>query len=348
MKKISLFLVVILCLSVFAGCGQSKTPPAEIPSQKEVPAAVPSQPETFVPVPSEPETKEPETTEPETTKTAPVIPQDQYVGDILITVDAEEADISYNDVKWLGVDMGKVLDSLPNLKRIYMIGCGLTNAEYAALQDSHPNVRIIWEINLNYWTLRTDAVGFTTFNSAGQSWWMTNEDAYYLRYCTDMVALDLGHNRVTDLSFLQYMPNLKVLLLVDNLERIDESGRMVHISDFSWLKYCPKLRYLEIFVSDAKDLSFLKYCREIEDLNISYTLVDSIEYLKDLPNLQRLWMEGTYVSYEDFQTLTEIYPNATLVYYGTGSIDQGWRDGPHYWAMRNMVLNNVIDPVYAD
>lgn len=335
MKKRTILLTLFLCLSLLAACGRS-----EIPAENPASSAVSAQPESSVPEETEPE----ETTEEKTT----FIPQDLYVGDILITADQEEADISYTDVKYLGIDMGQVLDSLPNLKKLTMIGCGLNNAEYAALQDSHPNIKIVWEVNLTYWTLRTDAVGFTTFNSAGQSWWMTDEDAYYLRYCTDLQALDLGHNKITDLSFLQYMPNMKVLLLVDNMKPDPNNAYVGHLSDFSWLKYCPKLRYLEIFVSDAKDLSFLKYCRQIEDLNISYTLVDSIEYLKDLPNLQRLWMEGTYVTYEDFLTLTQIYPNATLVYYGSGSIDQGWREGDHYWAMRNMVLNNVIDPVYAD
>ena len=322
-------ILILLILCLLAACGRMESVPEEI--------------STSIP----PVTEEP-TTQEETTTESTTVLQDVYVGEILITPDAEEADISYVDVKWLGIDMNQVLDSLPNLKKIYMIGCGLNNVEYAALQDAHPNVKIVWEVNLTYWTLRTDAVGFSTFLGVNPPYWLTNEDAYYLRYCTDLVALDIGHNKVSDLSFLQYLPNLKVLILADNLKPDPNNAYVGHLSDFSWLKYCTKLRYLEIFVSDAKDLSFLQYCPEIEDLNICYTYVDSIEYLKNLPNLQRLWMEGTYVTYEDFLTLTEIYPNATLVYWGSGSVDQGWREGDHYWAMRNMVTNNVIDPVYAD
>lgn len=327
MKKVLRITISLLCLAALTACGHRKEA-AEFETQPV------SLPETTV-----------ETTTEETTS----VPQDVYIGDILIPGTAEEADISYVDIRSLGIDMGAVLDSLPYLRRIYMIGCGLTNPEYAALQDTHPNIKIVWEVDLTYWTIRTDAVGFTTYNYVGQGWWMTDADAYYLRYCTDLVALDIGHNRVSDVSFLQYMPNLKVLILVDNM-KVDAYGNYLgYLSDLSVLRYCPKLRYLEAFVTDVSDLSFLQYCKEIEDLNLCYTSVSSIEYLTDLPRLQRLWMEGLWnLPYEEFAKLYEIYPNATLVYYGSGSIDQGWREGDHYWAMRNMVLNNVIDPIYAD
>ena len=328
MKKIVLGLFVI-CVFVLASCGRSEDP-------VDVPA-------TTVPAPVE------TTTEETTTEETTTYPSEVYIGDLVITNDQTEADISYYDVKALGVDMNQVLDSLPNLQTITMIDCGLSNAEYAALQDSHPDIKIIWEVDLTYWKLRTDAVGFTTFKGSGEDYWLTNEDAYYLRYCTDLVALDIGHNMVSDISFLQYLPNIKILILVDNMKPPSETGgALEYLDDCSWISYCKKLRYLEVFVSDVRDLSFLKDTPLIEDLNICYSYVDSIEYLKDLPNLQRLWMEGTDVPYEDFEILQEIYPDATLVYWGSGSVDQGWREGDHYWAMRNMVINNVIDPVYAD
>ena len=144
------------------------------------------------------------------------------------------------------------------------------------------------------------------------------------------------------------MPNLKILIMVDNSNGYDANGRINYISDFSVLKYCTKLRYLEIFCTNVSDLRFLKYCKEIEDLNISYTGVSSIKYLKKLPKLKRLWMEHTGVSYDDFLKLQKIYPDVEMVYYGTGSVDQGWRDGDRYWAMRDMVLNNRIHEIYAD
>ncbi len=90
----------------------------------------------------------------------------------------------------------------------------------------------------------------------------------------------------------------------------------------------------------------MQYLTELEDLNISYNSVSSIQYMRNLPHLQRLWMEHTYIPYSEYVELTQLYPNAQIVYVGEGSIDQGWRSGPHYWAMRNMVKNNVIDDIY--
>ncbi|MBQ4224266.1 MAG: leucine-rich repeat domain-containing protein, partial [Prevotella sp.] len=36
------------------------------------------------------------------------------------------------------------------------------------------------------------------------------------RYCTKLKGLDLGHNAITDISFIENMPHLRVLILADN------------------------------------------------------------------------------------------------------------------------------------
>ena len=346
MKKIILILVSVFCLAALSACGQILNPGGET-AVESTPSPTASGEETPSEAPSseEEETKGPEEASPAESDSEEA--EGVTVGKKVISTAAKKANISHINVKKLKIDMDEVLDSLPNLEKIKMIDCGLNNAEYAALQDRHPDVKIVWEVDLTYWKLRTDAVGFTTFNSADQGWGMTNEEAYYLRYCTDLVSLDIGHNFVSDFSFLQYMPNMKVLILADN-KNIDPKYDTYYASDYSWLKYCPKLRYVELFINDCSDYSFLQYCKEIEDFNICYSDAADIEYLKDMPKLERLWMEYTFIPYEQYEELTKIYPDATIVYYGAGSVDQGWREGDHYWAMRNMVINNVIDPVYAD
>ena len=37
-----------------------------------------------------------------------------------------------------------------------------------------------------------------------------------LQYCTDLIALDLGHNGIDDLSWLEPLQNLQLLILSDN------------------------------------------------------------------------------------------------------------------------------------
>ncbi len=270
---------------------------------------------------------------------------DAWIKEHHIYAQADYVDISYIDVR--DVDIDKIIERLPNLSRLVMIDCGLDNDGYASLQDRHPDIKIVWEIVLEYWTIRTDAVAFSTYKTTAEEYYMMNEDAYYLRYCTELVALDLGHNYVSDLSFLEYMPELKVLILVDNVKEKD-GETLRHLTDLSELRYCTKLRYLEIFANNVSDFSWMENLTELEDLNISYNSVSSIQYMTNLPHLKRLWMEHTYISYDGYCRLRQMYPSAQIVYDGEGSVDQGWRSGARYYAMRRMFRENVIDDLYRD
>lgn len=270
---------------------------------------------------------------------------DAWIREHGIYASSEYIDISHIDVS--DVDMDMIISRFPNVKRLVMCDCGLDNDGYAALQDRHPDIKIVFEIVLDYWTIRTDAVAFSTFKTTAEEFYMNNDDAYYLKYCNELVALDLGHNYVSDLSFLEYMPDLKVLILVDNVKEKD-GERLYHLTDLSELRYVPKLRYLEIFANNVSDLSFLDYMPDLEDLNISYNSVSSIEHMQNMPKIKKLWMEHTYISGAGVGTLRQLYPNARIVSSGEGSVDQGWRSGERYRAVRRMFFENVIDDYYRD
>ncbi len=259
------------------------------------------------------------------------------VDGVAVTPDMTELDLSGHDLAGLGVDLYELFRMLPSLTRVDLCKTGFTNADYAALQDTFPDIRMIWEIVWHHWTFRTDVVAFSTMKTCAQTFFLYDEDAQYLRYCTDLVALDLGHNRVHDWSFLQYMPNLKILIAVDN-----------QVEDLSWIQYTPKLEYLEFFVGYVTDLSFLQYTPNLKDLNISYNRVSDATYLYNLPNLERLWMEHTRIPYSEYQKLKETYPNAKIIRNGEGSIDQGWRTHERYYAMRDMFKNNYVHELFMD
>lgn len=270
---------------------------------------------------------------------------DEWIREHGIYKEASYVDISHNDVK--DIDIDAVIEKLPNLERLVMVDCGLDNDGYAALQDRHPDIKIVWEIVLEHWTIRTDVVAFSTFKTTAEEFYLNNDEAYYLKYCNELVALDLGHNYVSDLSFLEYMPELKVLILVDNVKEKD-GETLRHLTDLSEVGYCTKLRYLEIFANNVSDFSFMENLTELEDLNISYNSVSSIEYMQNMPNIKKLWMEHTYIPYSGYQTLCRLYPNARIVASGEGSVDQGWRSGARYVAVRRMFRENVIDDIYRD
>lgn len=235
------------------------------------------------------------------------------------------------------------LQELPALRKVDMCNCGLTNEQMEQLSLQLPGIKLVWEIKMGIWTLRTDAVAFSTLKDGTIMYNLTDEDAKLLKYCTDMVALDIGHNHVTDLSFLQYMPNLKILILVDNMTE-DGTGRFVY--DLSMLKYCKKLMYLEFFVGSVSDISVLGDLKELVDLNISYNPISDITPLLNLPKLERLFLEHTNVSLEDYALLQETYPDAQIVYYGTGSVDQGWRTHERYYAMKDMYRKNYVHELF--
>ena len=264
-----------------------------------------------------------------------------------IASDVRELDFSGHDLAALDLDIYTLLELLRNLEKVDMCQCGYSNDEMAALQDAYPGIKIVWEIRLSHWTVRTDAVAFSTMKTCAQTFYLNDEEAKYLKYCTDLVALDLGHNYVTDLSFLQHMPELKILILVDNVKGW-ENGKIRRIDDLSMLQYVPKLEYLEFFCDGVKDISFLQYTPNLVDLNISYNPIRDATYLFELPKLERLFLEHTKIPYSEFERLKETYPNAQLEYYGEGSIDHGWRKHERYYAMRDMFKNNYVHPLFAD
>ena len=269
------------------------------------------------------------------------------VDGVRVTSDICELDFSGHDLAALDLDLYMLFGLLRNLEKVDMCQCGFSNDEMAALQDAFPEIKIVWEIQMSHWTVRTDAVAFSTMKTCSQTFFLNDDEAKYLKYCTDLVALDLGHNYVTDLSFLKYMPELKILILVDNVKSW-EGGKIHRIDDLSMLQYVPKLEYLEFFCDGVEDISFLQYTPNLVDLNISYNPVSDASYLFELPKLERLFLEHTKIPYSEFERLQETYPDAQIEYYGEGSIDHGWREHERYYAMRDMFKNNYVHSLFAE
>ena len=337
-----LALAVLLTLCSFATAGWNRSEPSE--------SAVVVLEGVTLPEDAQPEPEIPET-EPELPESEPeaLPPTEVWIGGVCIPVDAGEADLSGVDLSALpSGELDEALLLCPSLKKLTLIDCGLDNAGYAALQDAYPDIRMIWEIQMSHWTVRTDVIAFSTNKNCAEEFYLNNDEAYYFRYCTDMEALDIGHNYVSDLSFLEYLPKLKILILVDNVKYKDENDNLRHLTDVSEIRCCPELVYLEIFANNISSLDFLEYTPKIRDLNISYNPVRDASLLYKLPDLQRLWMEHTYISKQDFYALKKTYPNAKIVFEGEGSIDQGWRGVEKYYALRDCFNNNYIHPLFAE
>lgn len=258
--------------------------------------------------------------------------------------DSEEIDISNHSVSDMTPDeFCEKLKRFPNLKKVVMCDCGYSNEDMEKLMAIRPDVEFAWMLHFKRWKVRTDARSFSTLQDKDYVITMSNEDAALFRYCTKMQVLDIGHNQITDVSFLQYMPDLHVLIVHQNYDKVN-GGK---IRDLSYIKYCPKLTYLEIFDSSVSDLSFLQYTPELRDLYASKTLVDDITFLRDLPQLERLYMQATKISTDDYLKLRAIYPEVEFLYYGYTSVqDNNWRNSDKYRALRRSIRNNTLDPLF--
>ena len=236
-----------------------------------------------------------------------------------------------------GLTVDRVREIIPQfcaLKRIDLSDCGMENEELAALREEFPDTKIVWRLRMGKWSLKTDAVAFSVLIYNYNYTRLRNADIEVLKYCTDLQALDLGHQAITDISVIgEYLTDLRILILADNALHDIEPVRN--------LKY---LHYIELFVNPyLNDITPLEDCKQLVDVNVShlYTIYD-IRGLLDLPMLERLWIEHTATSAADIQLLKDTYPNATVTDQGYGSVDQGWRTHPRYFAMINMYFDTTF------
>ena len=248
------------------------------------------------------------------------------------STDITELDLSGKKISEAELpELKEIAAKLPNLQKLILCDCGLSNETLANLQNEL-GIRVVWRVKLGTkWSLRTDAVAFSVLIMDYKHVRMTSADLEVLKYCPDLLALDLGHQAITDLSKIaEYLPNLRLLILADN-----------QISDLSPLANLQHLHYLELFVNRVTDLSPLSGLKELVDVNISYNPISDISPLLNAPMMQRVWLEHTNVSADGVNQLRETYPEAKIVNIGKGSVDQGWRWGnARYEQMMKMWYGN--------
>lgn len=262
---------------------------------------------------------------------------------IAVDSTATEADISEIPVESVEA-VSQKLALLPNLTKLVMCNCGLSNEQMEQLIAAHPSVKFVWLIRVGGWEMRTDVKAFSKGNrktfeggeflGKGKTNF-TSEDLEPLKYCTDLIALDLGHgSRITDLSVLQYLPKLRFLILAMN-----------RITDISALSYCPELEYVEIFQNYISDWSPLLSLKKLTHLNCSTNYGKSADgdktypdytILKQMTQLQRVWIIRSGLGESALADLRAALPNAVINNVGGHSTDNGWRDNDLYREMQDL------------
>ena len=224
------------------------------------------------------------------------------------------------------------LKYLPNLTKVDLSNCGLSNEQMEQLIAQFPSVKFVWMIKIGAWEVRTDITAFSkgnrktfpndmgSFTGEGKSNF-NNDDIQVLKYLTDLVYLDLGHgNRISDVTVISQLKHLRVLILSMN-----------KIEDISPLAQLKELECLEIYQNPIKDISPVAEMPKLKYLNCSSTYIEDITPLLGLQNLDMLWfVRVKYISEEQRQQLSDTLTNCNICFNANSSGDGGWTDNGLY------------------
>ena len=169
-------------------------------------------------------------------------------------------------------------------------------------------------------TARTDDTTFMPVRE--RVYYFNDEEAYNLRYCEDMVCIDIGHMSIHNIDFVEYMPKLKYLILAHTQLQYIEP-----------IRSCKNLVFLELDWAPIRDLSPLVECTALEDLNVG-NVYCSFEPLMEMPWLKNLWMIG---SGKSAYQISQALPDTKVQAAGNATVAAGWRDLPNYFAMRDFL-----------
>ena len=241
------------------------------------------------------------------------------------------------------------LSQLPNLKKVDMFATEIRRSRIEFLAKAFPDIEFGWTMIIPCSNplhperaphkIRTDATAFSTLHNNKTS---DHEaiDFSILKYCKNLQALDIGHNRVTDLSFLYDLPHLKVLIVACNIE----------LNDITPIGSLKELQYLELFKNDVHDISCLASCTELVDLNICFNRIKDLTPLYGLQKLRRLWLfnsnnysDSIPVPAEAVRALRQALPGCKVDPYSY-STEGGWREHPRYDTIYEMFWGTEYIP----
>lgn len=233
-------------------------------------------------------------------------------------------------------EVEKILPYFCNLKKIDMVDCGFSNDTMDALNKRHLDVKFVWKVNVCGLWLRTDAKYFMPVKNKLKK--VNGYACQNLRYCTDMEVLDFGHYGISNVDFVQYMPNLKYLLLCD--------GR---VSDLTAISKCTSLEFLEMFSTLVYDYWPLTNLTNLKDLNLGGTPCkidgDDRTYgpfgdytpLLQMTWLDRLWIPYTFLDKQTRTTIQDALPNTMILFNHTSMTGGGFRYTPKYFEQRDVM-----------
>ena len=250
--------------------------------------------------------------------------------------DTTTESLNFDGAKIADYDAFKeTLRYFPRVTSLEMNECNLKDEQIAAIREQYPNMGVVWTVHVRGRRVRTDRIAFSTKQYKDNTNRFTTDMVAPLQYCTSLIALDLGHNAVTDLEWIKPLQNLQVLILADN-----------HVTDLTPLASLKKLKYVELFLNKFTDVTPLGELPELLDVNICYTRAEDLTPLCNCPKLERIWISKSRFTQESLSALQQTFPNAIIDYDAEfDSTGRGWRKHPRYDAYLEMFrTDQPVDP----
>ncbi len=244
-------------------------------------------------------------------------------------------------------EIALALRALPNIDHVVMYKYRPSlNGMADYLINVFPDVQFDWTLDWLICSgrrvrLPSTATAFSTMKGRKDPRYKAHEIWERLQYFPDLLAIDVGHNNVSDLSFLTNFPNLRRLIVIDSLQPVTD------ISPLAELKH---LEYVELFMQNITDLTPLANHTELLDLNLATNDITDLTPLHSCTNLKRLWISSNpNLSQEEIDAFKAAVPGCEVVADlpkgdETGG---GWREHPHYDILVESFENNTYYP-FAD
>ncbi len=245
------------------------------------------------------------------------------IGDLVISPDETDVDLSTVKVKSIE-QVERAMTFLPKVKTLFMGEQDIPHDDMAAFRERvRDKYKVVWYVRFgDSKPFRTDITYFMPGRDCHlYNVTFTDATSYNIRYCEDLISVDVGHLGVKDVSWVAYLKNVEYLILAHTaVEHIDG------------IENCKKLKFLELDWSGIRTLDPLKGCTALEDLNIGNTFPD-VSALKEMPWLKNIYM--IFGSGKDAYELSQALPDTRVVTSGTATVASGWRNLPNYYAMRD-------------
>ena len=250
-------------------------------------------------------------------------------------LDFDELGIQVTDAKALA----EVLDRLPDLKEVRLFDSPMATDDMGWLFDRYyPDVFFGFTIQIGPHIIRTDQTAFSTLHHSGETKEdkrHTSEELFPIRMCTRLKALDLGHNYLTDLNFLNWLPDIEVLIISPNYG----------LEDISPVANLKNLVYIECFNTPIKDVEVFRGLTRLQDVNLTMNRqIRDITPMYDLPNLKRFWWGGLMIPQAQRKEMRARHPDCKFVDAGSDPTSKGWRNGSHFKELHSFFRTGVYIP----